>query len=349
MNELFNIRNRNNDNGFPLDLSDVQRIQNLELNIRNSKLKAFIDDSKSRYYYDFIEDTKLILYKGKIYVPEFLCGHTLGWYHHYLNRPGGDRLANTLSTVCYWKGLTSQAKGFCKKCNTCQVSKKRKVCYRHLPPQDKGTLIPWDTVHVDLIGPYTVKVNQEQPGQVITEVELQLTCMTFLDPATGWFEIAEVMYFDIDDVKNKNKTAIDKSSAQISQIFNDVWLSRYPRPKKVIFDNGSEFKKDFVPLLQDFAIKPTCTTIKNPQSNAPVERIHQVVGQMMAAQDLKTRIFDFINPWGPILTSIAWAIRAASHSTLGYMPAQLVFGRDMVFNMKTIINWKDISERKKLK
>jgi hypothetical protein len=99
-------------------------------------------------------------------------------------------------------------------------------------------------------------------------------------------------------------------------------------------------------LLQDFAIKPTCTTIKNPQSNAPVERIHQVVGQMMAAQDLKTRIFDFVNPWGPILTSIAWAIRAAHHSTLGYTPAQLVFGRDMVFNIKTIINWKDISERK---
>ena len=346
MNELFNIGNRNNDNGFPLDLSDVQRIQNLELNIRNSKLKAFIEDSKSGYYYDFIEDMKLILYKGKIYVPESLRGRTLGWYHHYLNHPGGDRLANTLSTVCYWKGLTSQAKGFCKKCNKCQVSKKRKVRYGHLPPQNKGTLIPWETVHVDLIGPYTVKVNQEQPGQIIKEVELQLTCMTFLDPATGWFEIAEVPYFDIDDVKNKNKTAIDKSSARISQIFNDVWLSRYPRPKKVIFDNGSEFKKDFVPLLQDFAIKPTCTTIKNPQSNAPVERIHQVVGQMMAAQDLKTRIFDFINPWGPILTSVAWAIRAAHHSTLGYTPAQLVFGRDMVFNMKTIINWKDISERK---
>jgi len=52
---------------------------------------------------------------------------------------------------------------------------------------------------VDLIGPYTVKVNQEQPGQIIKEVELQLTCMTFLDPATGWFEIAEVPYFNIKD------------------------------------------------------------------------------------------------------------------------------------------------------
>ena len=46
--------------------------------------------------------------------------------------------------------------------------------------------------------------------------------------------------------------SIDKSSARISQIFNIVWLSRYPRPSKVIFDNGSEFKKDFVPLLKEF-------------------------------------------------------------------------------------------------
>jgi len=46
------------------------------------------------------------------------------------------------------------------------------------------------------------------------------------------------------------------------------------------------------------------------------------------------------------LLHIAWAIRAAHHSPFGYMPAQLVFGRDMVYNMKTIISWKDISERK---
>jgi hypothetical protein len=201
---------------------------------------------------------------------------------------------------------------------------------------------------VDLIGPYTVDVQQEQPGLEVKEVELKLTCMTFLDPSTGWFKITEVPYFNIEDVKMKNKAAIDKSSAHISNLFNDVWLSRYPRPRKVIFDNGSEFKKNFIPLLKDFAIKRTCTTIKNPQANAPVERVHQVVGQMMITQDLKSKVFDFINPWGPMLTSIAWAVRAAHHSTLGYTPAQLVYGRDMIFNLKTIINWKDISARKKI-
>ena len=87
-------------------------------------------------------------------------------------------------------------------------------------------------------------------------VELQLTCMTFIDPATGWFEMAEVPYYDIDDSKKGNKQAIDKTSPRISLLFDKVWLSRYPRPSCVVFDNGSEFKKDFIPLLRDFAIKP---------------------------------------------------------------------------------------------
>jgi len=32
MNNLLNIENRHNNYGFPLNLSDVQRLQNLELN-----------------------------------------------------------------------------------------------------------------------------------------------------------------------------------------------------------------------------------------------------------------------------------------------------------------------------
>ena len=46
--------------------------------------------------------------------------------------------------------------------------------------------------------------------------------MTFIDPATGWFEMAEVPYYDIDDIKKGNKQAIDKTSARISLLFDKV-------------------------------------------------------------------------------------------------------------------------------
>ena len=73
--------------------------------------------------------------------------------------------------------------------------------------------------------------------------------MAFVDPATDCFEIAEIP---------------DKTRARISQIFNNTWLSCYPRPRKVIFDNGNEFKRNFLPLFTDSSIKPTPTTIMNP-------------------------------------------------------------------------------------
>ena len=101
-----------------------------------------------------IDEYDLLTYKDKIYVPQPLCGHTLSWCHLYLCHPGGDRLANTLSSVCYGKGMTSQAKSFCKKCGSCQKYKKRRFKYGKLPAKNTPQLVPWETVHVDLIGPY---------------------------------------------------------------------------------------------------------------------------------------------------------------------------------------------------
>jgi hypothetical protein len=49
---------------------------------------------------------------------------------------------------------------------------------------------------------------------------------------------------------------------------------------------------------------------------------------------------------GGILSSIAWAIRASYHSTLQATPSQIVFGRDMLCNLESVINWKETSSRK---
>jgi Integrase core domain. len=109
--------------------------------------------------------------------------------------------------------------------------------------------------------------------------------MTFIDPATGWFEIA---------------------FARISQLYNNYWLSRYPCwPIEVVYKNGLEFKKDFQPLIEDFNIKPKCRTVENLHANAPVEQVHQVVHNMICTKDLRNHVFNYINPWGKIHSSMA--------------------------------------------
>ena len=202
-------------------------------------------------------------------------------------------------------------------------------------------------MHIDLIGPYSITVKQSQPEVKIREIELELTVMTMVDPVTGWFEIIEVPYYSIDDVKNNKDNYIDKSSSRIIKLFDQYWLRTYPRPREVIFDNGSEFKMHFMALLKDFDIKPKPTTVENPQRNSPVERIHQVVQNMIKTKELDKLIFDYIDPWAEVLSSVSWEVRTSYHSTLLATPAQLVFGIDMLFNMKKAINWKLISENKR--
>ena len=85
-------------------------------------------------------------------------------------------------------------------------------------------------------------------------------------------------------------------------------MSIYPRPRKVIFNNGSEFEKNFIPLIKYFSVKPTCTTIKNPHANDILERIRQVVGNMLKIKYLTNVTFDAVAPWNKILAPIVYEV-----------------------------------------
>ena len=86
--------------------------------------------------------------------------------------------------------------------------------------------------------------------------------MTTIDPVTGWFETVKIPTYNLYEVTGHNDECIEKSSTRVSQLFNNTCLSIYPHPQKVVFDNISEFKQDFTPLLKDFDIKPILTEIK---------------------------------------------------------------------------------------
>ena len=302
---------------FPIQLQLIQNSQS-----KDRSLRKRLKDNPNHYKKQAIENVQVITYKDRIFVPKELRNRTLNWYHHYLCHPGRDRMYKTMAATLYWDNMETDVSKFTKTCPTCQRFKKSKKKYGKLPPKEV-TMTPWETVCIDLVGPYTVT---DRSGN-----DRILNAMTFVDPATGWFEIAEIP---------------DKTSARISKIFNSTWLARYPRPRKVIFDNGNEFKKDFLPLLKDFSIKPTPTTIKNPQANAILERVHQVLGDMLRTKNLQQYDFDALDPWNDILASVAWAIRSTHHSTLKASPAQLVFNRDMLLNVKFIADWEMIRLRK---
>jgi transposase InsO family protein len=141
-----------------------------------------------------------------------------------------------------------------------------------------------------MIGPWTVHFElTDQPGTTIVQ---QLQALTIIDKGTGWPEFIATQ---------------SKSSQQIAILFDGAWLCRYPRPNRVVFDNGGEFMGgEFQELLASYGVTPVPTTVRNPKSNGVIERVHLTMGDM-----LRTITFtgtDWMLEAQRTLDAVAWAI-----------------------------------------
>ena len=58
-----------------------------------------------------------------------------------------------------------------------------------------------------------------------------------------------------------------------------------------MFDNIYNFKPDFTPFQKDCDIKFVLTTTKNPQAYDPVERVHQLILNMLVTKDIDNKVF----------------------------------------------------------
>jgi hypothetical protein len=62
--------------------------------------------------------------------------------------------------------------------------------------------------------------------------------------------------------------------------------------------------------------------------------------------ELEDHDFDYQDPWLQILANCAWAIHSTLHTVLNTTPAQIVFGRDMLFDLFFTTECKEIGKRK---
>jgi hypothetical protein len=73
-----------------------------------------------------------------------------------------------------------------------------------------------------------------------------------------------------------------KSLIRLQKVLvNKTWSCRYPQCCHLIYDNGSDFKLHIKYLCESYGIMCKPTTVKNPQANGLLERVHQVLGQML--------------------------------------------------------------------
>jgi len=182
--------------------------------------------------------------------------------------------------------MCSTIERICQRCHTCQLTKPKLIKFGHRPEKIVEE-IPWERVCIDLIGPYTF-------GSPKKSDETTLHCLTMIDPATGWFEIAEIPA---------------KRADVIADIFERTWLVRYPRPTEVIMDRGREFMAEMQRMLRnDYGINRKLITTRNPQANSMVERAHQTVHNLIATQNITSKRDLPKDQWSGILSAVAFAM-----------------------------------------
>jgi hypothetical protein len=210
----------------------------------------------------------------------------VGWSSpsHSLQHPGHTRLKETMNAAMYWKGMHTTIWSLTKSCRSCQINKRQSQKYGHLPPKTIYT-IPWECLCVDLIGPYTLTGKDNS--------QIDFMALTMINPASSWFKIAESPVVEqIRQQKINGKELLiadeifDKTSECIAKLVNITWLCRYPWCHHLIYDYGSEFKLHFEYLCESYGITPKPTMVENPKANGILERVHQVLGQMLCTAEL---------------------------------------------------------------
>ena len=91
----------------------------------------------------------------------------------------------------------------------------------------------------------------------------------------------------------------DKGAISIANFVETAWLSRYPRPIEITYDQGKEFighKFSKLPTKTEYGITAKPSTLGNPMSNELLEQIHQVLGNLVWAFNISQTYVDKIYP-----------------------------------------------------
>ena len=202
---------------FFLNHPPLERMRN-PITIQNIQTHQFEDMELNRmhqthpdkYPVKMIQNRPLLCYNPnndnqggnwKIALPSTLLDDVIHWYHVMLGHCGHNRLYDTIRMNFAAPGLYFKCEKY--HCDNCQRNKLTGPGYGMLPARN-APLTPWSEVMVDLVGPWKVKVQNQNE-------DLLFYALTCIDHVSNLVEM----------VRLQNKTA-----AHVSQQFENCRLNR---------------------------------------------------------------------------------------------------------------------------
>lgn len=295
-----------------------QQSENDILQLPLSDPKRFFSQTLDNYpivcRYDRLEPDS----SWKIQLPTAMLKPLVDWYHKItVHSTGMDRLEALIRRHFYHSNLRETVRHVVSNCELCHQVRTSSRQAGTLAPRE-APILPWHEVHVDFIGPWNVKVNNQL---------LRFDALTCIDPVTNLIEI----------IRLRGRKTADEAR----RLFENHWLARYPRPTKIVHDHGPEFSGHEFQFQLDYAgIKPARITPNTPTANSIIEASHKTIGQVIRTLiQLKqpTNKMSADNLVDEAIGTAMHALRCNPVSTLGnYSPGALVFNRDMFLNIPLV-------------
>jgi len=215
---------------------------------------------------------------------------------------GIDSTFNKAKQRYYWPQMFEDIRTHNQHCAICQKQKRphTKEALHPIPVEE-----PFDRVGIDLLQlPLTTSGNK----YVIVATDYH----------TKWVEAQPI----------PNKTA----SIVAGFLYEEV-ICKHGSPKVLLSDQGTEFLNTLVKqICTFFEIKHRTTTPYHPQTNGLTERFNRTLINILGKLTQQHKG----HPWDELLSSALLAYRTTPHSTTGYTPFFLMYGREAVLPLEHI-------------
>ena len=274
-----------------------------------------------------IDNNQLIWYKWivsadqhqwKLVIPKSLQPVVLRAVH---NAPSGGHFGikrsihSLLQLPVYWFGFRKDMELHCRKCDECL---RCKPILKHVRSPMKSFIAgePLQRMAVDILG----KLHTTKNGNQYIAV-----CMDYF---TKWVAFLPM----------PNHTASTIAQALIDKVFTVVGIPTYLHS-----DKGTDFCSNiFRAVCDTFGIDKTTTSPWRPQSDGMVERCNRTLESL-----LKLYVNLDQDNWDTLLPVCAMAYNASVHSSTGYSPFFLMFGRNMRLPLELVLPPPDEAESTK--
>ena len=230
-------------------------------------------------------------------VPQSLREQVLSYAHEatLAGHSGYYKTLNRVQSKFSWPSMTVDIRKFVRSCHVCQI--KAPVGRDKPAPFQRMPLIeePFQRVVIDLVGPLPVTNDRYE------------YILTMVDMATRWAEATPL-----------RKITADKVAEALFDMFSRVGF-----PKEIQSDRGQQFMSQLFQEFNSFSnIKHIFSTPYHPQTNGVVERFHSTLKNM-----LRKLAEQSPSDWSRYLSAALFAYRQQIHSSTGFSPFFLLYGR----------------------